>query len=126
MDWWLGKWLGKQHKECDANEPIAGITSMASREAPLAAATADPPEAAQSGDSVPVFTHHDEGDVLLYLGTGGATAGDYLESDANGAGVTAVTTAETIRYIGAQALETGSAGEYIKVSPQTFTITNPA
>lgn len=112
--------------ESNGNEQVVGISDMGGREAPIPSVTADPPQAAQAGDSVAIHEPGATNSVLLYLGTGGCTAGDRLESDADGAGVTMVTTAETIRHIGAIAQETGSAGEYVKVIPVIFTTTNPA
>ena len=114
--------------EADANEKVTGITQAGGRTAPTPDVTTDPVEAAQDGETLGVHVagELDSQTVLLELGTGGATAGDYLESDADGKGVTAATTAETIRYIGAEAQESGSAGEKIRVIPRSFTLTNPA
>lgn len=55
----------------------------------------------------------------LTLGSGGATKGDWLKSDAAGAGVT-TTTDKNI--VGAQALETGSENEVISVLVTIFTL----
>lgn len=112
-------------KECDANERVFGISGMGSRVAPIPEVTTDPPEAAQSGESVEVHLPGDgqSQDVLLYLGTGGCTAGDYLKADADGAGVTIDETATHKEEVGAIALESGSAGEYVKVIPWRCTVT---
>lgn len=110
--------------EADAGERVIGISQIGGREAPIPAVTADPPEAAQATDSVLV---HPDGDLcLLYLGTGGCTAGDLLKSDADGAGVALAEGAGTAEEVGAVALETASAGEYAKVRVRTQTVTTPA
>ncbi len=72
--------------------------------------------AAISGDSLRIFGQGD--DCLLTLGVGGATAGDLLKSDANGAGVTA----STGNKAGARALQTGAAGEKIRVEVVNITV----
>ena len=112
--------------EADANEKAVGISQIGGREAPIPSVTADPPEAAQSGDNLAVLGVGEEDTVLLFAGTGGWTAGDELESDADGAGITALTTAATVRNIGAIGLETVSATEYGKVLPVIFKSTIPA
>lgn len=99
--------------EADANEKVLGITDIGGREPPIPSATTTPPEAAQATEDVNV---HGVGSLcLLYAGTGGWTAGDYLKSDADGAGVSIATTGTTLQRYGAVALETVSAGEYGKV-----------
>lgn len=55
----------------------------------------------------------------LTLGTGGATKGDWLKSDAAGAGVATIVNKD---IVGAQALETGNAGEVISVLVSIFTL----
>ena len=112
--------------EADANEKVVGISQNGGREAPIPSVTADPPEAAQAADQLAVLGPGEEEDVLLYAGTGGWTSGDELESDADGAGVTAGTGAASVRNIGAIGLETVSAGEYGKVKPVIFKSTIPA
>lgn len=105
--------------ECDANEAVYGISQEASRETPIPSVTTDPPEAAQSGEQLNVFT--DRGMVvMLRAGTGGWTRGDELEADADGNGVTAGTTANSTRNIGARALESVSAGELGRVEIQIY------
>ena len=110
---------------CGANEGAVGISMPGGREAPIPSVTADPPEAAQAGDQLTVFTLHDEDAVLLEAGAGGFTAGDQIESGAGGVGITAVTTSGTVRNIGAIAVETAAAGELGRVLPVMFTHTNP-
>lgn len=112
--------------EADANEKVVGIATVGGREAPIPAVTADPPEAAQSGDQVAVHSTGEEDTVLLEAGTGGWTAGDEIESDADGKGVTAAATAASVRNIGAIAMETVAAGELGHVLPVIYTHTNPA
>lgn len=65
-----------------------------------------------TGDTVDVM--HD-GIADLQLGTGGATRGDLLTSDATGNGVTAAPGAGTNNRVGAVALVTGVAGDIIPV-----------
>lgn len=105
--------------EADANERVIGISQLAGRTAPIPSVTADPPEAAQSGEFLTVHNQGESG-VLLELGTGGATAGGLLKSDADGKGVAIATTGTTIQQIGARALETASAGELCKVEIVIF------
>lgn len=109
--------------ECDAGERTIGITQMGGREAPIPSVTADPPQAAQSGDDVQV--HLVGENCLLYAGVGGWTAGDLLKSDADGAGISLVEGAGTSEEAGAIALETVSAGEYGKVQVRPQTVTTP-
>lgn len=100
--------------ECAAvtDTPI-GISQEGSREAPgLSGASA---LAAAAGDTLQVHGLGDE--CLLELGTGGASAGDLLGPDADGKGI-ALTPADgggAEKYIGAIALQPGSAGEKIRV-----------
>ena len=102
-------------KETDANERSIGISDIGGREAPIPSVTADPPQAAQTGDNVAV--HFQEGETcLLYAGSGGWTAGDRLKSDADGAGVTVATTGTTIQQIGAEAESDCAAGSYGQVA----------
>ena len=103
--------------EADANEKVVGISQPGGREAPIPSVTADPVEAAQAADQVAILGPGEEEDVLLRAGTGGWTSGDEIESDADGNGITALTTAATVRNIGAIALETVSASELGKVKP---------
>lgn len=106
-------------KECDANEAVFGISQEASRETPIPSVTTDPPEAAQVDEQLNVFTEPGLV-VMLRAGTGGWTRGDELESDADGNGVTAGTTANSTRQIGAVALESVSAGELGRVQIRLY------
>ena len=75
----------------------------------------DAANAALAGDPIRV---HGPGDAaLLELGSGGATAGVLLKSDANGKGI-AVTTDED--RVGAQALEGGAANTKVLVKVLPF------
>lgn len=109
--------------EADANEKIHGISQEGGRVAPIPSVTADPPEAAQAGEQLEVHSTDDRV-VMLEIGTGGVTAGDRIESDADGKGVTMATTAGTTREVGAIALETASAGDLarVEVHRQAYTI----
>lgn len=102
--------------EADANEVPFGISQAGGRTAPIPDVTADPAEAAQSGEHLDV---HQEGEeVLLRAGTGGWTRGDRLKSDADGQGIPIATTGTTIQHIGAVAMESASAGELGRVRVQ--------
>jgi len=74
--------------ESNADDVITGIAQYGGREAPIPSATADPPEAAQAGDSVQV---HENGEDCLVEYGGTVTRGDLLASDADGKAVTAAT-----------------------------------
>lgn len=112
--------------EADANEKVIGISQAGGRDAPIPSVTTDPVEAAQITEQLAVFGIGEEDTVLLRAGSGGWTAGDELESDADGNGVTAATTAATVRNIGAIAQETVSASELGRVIPVIFKSTIPA
>lgn len=107
-------------KEAGANERSVGISDMGGRTAPIPSVTADPPEAAQSGEDCTVFSTPGE-TCLLYAGSGGWSAGDELKSDANGAGVKLATTGTTIQEVGAQAESDCAAGSYGQVRVQYAT-----
>ena len=99
--------------ECGAGERMIGIGFEFSNYAPLPsqteylAASGDPVSFAVVGDGL-----QEDRPLLLILGSGGATQGDLLKSDSAGAGVVASTDKDCY---GALALESGSAGEAIKV-----------
>lgn len=105
--------VGTVAQQGTAGDPCVGISQDGGRYATIPSNTADPVEAAQSGEPLDVIAPGEMRDATLLLGTGGATAGDRLMSDANGKGV-AVTTG---KFAGAIALETGVAGEVIRVRP---------
>lgn len=111
--------------ECDANESIYGVSQEFSRVVPIPSETADPPQAAQSGEALNV--HHTPGEiVLIRVGSGGVTYGSDVESDADGQAVIAATTAGTVRNLGGKALETASEGEYARMELRPSTRTVPA
>ncbi len=110
--------------EADANERVVGISQIGSRTAPIPDVTADPPEAAQSGEHCNV--HLEGEDCLLMIGTGGCTAGGLLKSDADGKGVAISEAAAAKQEVGAIALETASAGQYARVTVRVGTVTTPA
>ena len=73
---------------CGAGEKMLGISGEASGYAPLPSQTE---YAAASGDPVTIYMVGDglqeDRPILLILGSGGATQGDLLKSDASGGGV---------------------------------------
>jgi len=95
-----------------AGEKIVGISQLGSRTAPIPGVTADPPEAAQSGEHLNVLDATDSF-AMLEIGTGGCTAGDYLKAESGGKGVALGNSGK--EFIGAQAMETCSAGELCRV-----------
>lgn len=98
---------------CGAGERMIGISAEYSAYAPLpgqteyAAASGDVCSFVMVGDGL-----QEDRPVLLVLGSGGATQGNLLKSDASGGGVVASTDKDCY---GALALESGSAGEAIRV-----------
>lgn len=95
--------------QAGAGDKAIGVTHKGVRNAPYS--SLNDGYAAIAGESG--FRVFFEGEVChLELGTGGATAGDRLKSDTNGKGV-AVASDED--WYGAEALETGSAGDVILV-----------
>lgn len=110
--------------QAGANESVYGISQVGGRTAPTPDVTTDPAQAAIADEHLNV--HEDGEECLLEIGTGGVTAGDLIEADANGKGVTAATTAATVRNVGAKALETAAAGTLSRVKIQILTKTNPA
>ncbi len=110
--------------ECDANERTIGISQMGGRAAPIPDVSADPPEAAQAGEQCNV--HLNGEDCLLYLGTGGVTAGGLLKADADGKGVPLAETAALKEECGAIAMETALVSTYCKVVVRVGTVTTPA
>lgn len=94
------------------DKPI-GVSQIGTRNAPGTAA--DDGFAAIDGEGLKVFTEGDE--CLLEAGSGGWTRGDYLKSDGSGKGVP-LTLAEpgtAVNFMGAEALESVSAGEFGRV-----------
>ena len=99
--------------ECDAGEAMVGISAEGSNYPPL---PGQAEYAAASGDPCSIIFVGDGGQedrpVLLVLGSGGATQGQRLKSDNDGAGVVASTNND---IYGAIALEAGSSGEAVRV-----------
>lgn len=90
------------------DRPI-GISSEAAYQPPIPQLTGTQ-NAADAGQMLKIFGQGCT-DVLLKIGAGGVTAGDFLTSDANGSGVTAVAT----NRVGARANDTRAAGELCRV-----------
>lgn len=88
-----------------------GISQGGGYQAPIPTVTDNPVLAAANGISLNVFT--DGMQCLLKLGSGGATYGQLLKPDTNGAGV-AISGSGAEKY-GAIALASGSEGELIPV-----------
>jgi hypothetical protein len=111
--------------EADANELTIGISQEGSRVAPLPSVTTDPPEAAQAGEALNVYS--DIGmTVMLRIGAGGITRGLEMISDADGNGVAVGSTAATVYQVGARALETAVEGQLCRVEIHRYTKTIPA
>ncbi len=98
--------------ECDANELPIGISYENGKYPPLNDLVTTNNHAA-AGDPIGLYGDGDQ--CLLELGSGGATRGGRLKSDADGKGVAIATTGTTIQNYGAIALESGSEGEKIRV-----------
>lgn len=105
-----------------SNDIVFGVSKVGQKYAPTAANTNY--YAAESGDGIEVYGPGET--CMLVAGTGGWTAGDFLKSDTNGAGVTITATGTTAQNIGARALETVSAGEYGRVEIYLETKVYPA
>ena len=99
--------------ECDAGERPIGISGESAETAPLPGNTE---LSASNGNPAMIYLvgdgQQEDRPVLLILGSGGATFGALLKSDADGQGVVASTDKDCY---GAMALATGSAGEAIPV-----------
>ena len=99
--------------EADANERTCGISTEAAPLAPIPSVTTNQ---YTDGDSMRVYTPSPGNDeCLLYIGSGGVTAGAMVKSDADGKGVLAATTGTTTQWVGAEALETASEDELCRV-----------
>lgn len=96
--------------EADSNERPYGISVDAAQAAPISGAST---LAASAGKSLRVYGIGEE--CTLTLGSGGATRGGMLVSDADGKGVAAASTGTTVQWVGAEALESGLENEKIKV-----------
>lgn len=87
-----------------------GISSEGGREAPIPSVSTV--YAAQNEDNVNVYGLGMT--CLLELGAG-CLSGHRLKPDANGKGIPILGTPNTIEHYGAEAMEAGSAGDFIKV-----------
>jgi hypothetical protein len=97
--------------QATANANIIGVSCEGADRPPLSDLIATN-YAARDGET---FRLHGDGDITtLELGDT-VTAGDRLKSDADGKGVPIATTGTTIQKIGARALESGVAGEKVRV-----------
>jgi hypothetical protein len=104
--------------EADANEMAVGISSEATRDAPIDGASGD---AATTGDGNMMY--YTEGMVaLLEIGSGGVTHGAQVKSDTDGKGVLAATTGATMQWCSAIALESALEGESARVLIKVFPI----
>ena len=96
--------------QAGSNEDVIGISTEATKDAPLSGASA------YAGvDTYQMHYYPNGTECLLEIGSGGVTRGDYLKSDTNGKGVSAATTGPTAQFIGAQALESAAAGDFARV-----------
>jgi len=95
--------------QAGANEAVFGISSSASRDAPIPSASTLAAAATQSLAFNPV------GSFCLLELAGTVTRGDEIKSDADGKGVVRATTGATLQNFGAVALESGVSGELIRV-----------
>jgi hypothetical protein len=91
-----------------ASDVLVGVAQEATDQPPIPQLTGTQ-YAADTGENCRVYQNGDT--CLLQLGTGGATAGNELTSDASGKGVAA----SAGNRVGAIALQTGVAGTFIRV-----------
>ena len=99
--------------EADANESPIGISQEGTNTAPIPGVTSD--KAAEQGQGLQLHVEGEE--CLLELG-GTVAVGNFVKSDADGKGVAAATTGTDVQYVGATALESGVAGNKIRVKVQ--------
>ena len=99
--------------ESGANGVVIGISQEHARDAPIPSASA---LAAASGDSVWIHTPSDASSrrCLLQLGDT-VVRGGYLKSDADGKGVPIATDSQTTQNVGARAIQSGSADDFVLV-----------
>lgn len=98
--------------QAGATDKVCGVSQMGGYQAPIPSVTADPVEAAVTGGFCNVFGLGEE--CLLVIGTGGCTEGDYLKAESGGTAIPLGNSGK--EFIGAQAHETRSAGEYCRVT----------
>lgn len=77
-----------------------------------------------AGDTIP-FQNPPNGILIGVAGSGGVTAGAHVESDANGAGITALFTADTNRCHRYVSLDTVASGENFRMIESTGNIYIP-
>lgn len=97
-------------EEADANDFVCGISSEGSREPNLPSVATI--LAGTTGDQMKVYG---DGQICLLEIADTVTRFTLLKSDADGCGVPALLTGTTIQNVGAEALQSGAAGEKIKV-----------
>src|SRR5262249_39352494 len=99
-----------QFLQAGAGDRIAGISQVGTRQTPYGGL--DDGFCAIANENFHVFLPGVDKEAFLELG-GTVSPGDYLKSDANGAGVTASSGDE----IGARAMVAGVAGQVVPVEP---------
>lgn len=98
--------------QAGTNEDAIGISTEGDANPPTSGNTLGVPYYV-SGQDMKVYG---PGSVcLLELGTGGITRFAYLKADTDGKGVAATTSGATAQFVGAMALESGSAGDKVRV-----------
>ena len=102
--------------EADANERVFGVSIDAAQDAPIPSADGD---AADAGDFFRYLGPEEEATLEL---ADTVVRGDLLVSDADGKGEPYDDAATTVQWIGAEAMESGAAGEKIKVIVKNFPI----
>lgn len=98
--------------QASTNEAVIGISQEGTKYPP--ASDQSNVYAAEQYDNVEVYADGTD-ECLLCLGTGGAYAGALLKADSDGCGVIAATTGATAQNIGAIAMQSGLATEFIRV-----------
>mgnify|MGYP000290540681 FL=1 len=91
-----------------------GVTTSGGRAAPIPLNTADPVEAAQSGEDVQVLEGEPGERPEVLVGSGGLSVGGEVMSDTAGKGVAATGTG---KYVVGIALATAAAGELCPIKP---------
>jgi hypothetical protein len=109
---------------CTSNAKAFGVAQLGSRDASIPSITTDPPESAEQGEMIEVYT---AGRTCLCRAGGSITPGAYIKSgDANGAGVVCADTSSTGReYSVGIALEAALSGERFKMLVFPQELQNP-
>lgn len=107
-------------QSASGGRPFA-VSFAGGREAPVPSLTTV--YAAQTGDNVSLLTMGETG--LLELGAA-CLAGNRLKPDTNGKGIPLAAGSGVMEHYGAEALEAGSAGDFVKVLVVLGTQTTPA